>query len=243
MLLEVPAFAEMAPATLESAFTLVTFGLLALVAFGAIHLGRLPVPLGRRPAVMGATGLALGLVGFTVSVALCAIAGTAQEGPPAPEGIGLLLLETVLLMIQSGAEEYYFRAWLQTDLERRWGPWPALGAAALLFAALHFIAAASEPLTFYRKSGSFLLPWGLHFAWNWAEELLFGLYPNPGSGSFGTLINLDMQGSTWWGGGAEGLNASLSSIIVLLALLAATLAWPSPRPDTRPRFTKSPAPG
>lgn len=256
MLLEVPAFAEMPPAGLESAFTLVTFGLLALVAFGAVHLGRLPVPVGRRPAVMAATGLGLGLVGFTVSVALCAIAGTAREGAPAPQGVGLLLLETVLLLIQSGAEEYYFRAWLQKDLERRWGPWPALGAAALLFAALHFIAAASEPLTFvtmllggllfglvYQKSGSFLLPWALHFAWNWTEELLFGLYPNPGSGTFGTLINLDMQGSTWWGGGPEGLNASLSSVIVLLALLAATLAWPSPQAQTRPRFTKSPAPG
>jgi membrane protease YdiL (CAAX protease family) len=256
VLLEVPAFAEIAPATLESAFTLLTFGLLALVAFVAIRLGGILVPLGSRPALAAATGLGLGLVGFTVSLALCTIAGTAQEGMPAPEGMGLLLLETVLLLIQSGAEEYYFRAWLQKDLERRWGPWPALGAAALLFAALHFIAAASDPLTFvtmllggllfglvYLKSGSFLLPWALHFAWNWAEELLFGLYPNPGSGTFGTLINIDMTGSAWWGGGAEGLNASLSSVIVLVALLAASFAWPTPEAGARPRFTKSPAPG
>ncbi|HUD29128.1 MAG TPA: type II CAAX endopeptidase family protein [Novosphingobium sp.] len=256
IMLEVPAFAALSPATMESAFTLVTFGLLALVAFGAIRLCRIPVPLGRRAPVMAATGLGLGVVGLAVSLALCAIAGTARQGMSAPEGVGLLLLETALIVVQSGAEEYYFRGWLQKDLERRWGPWPALGAAAPLFAALHFVAAASEPLTFvtmllggllfglvYMKSGSFLLPWALHFGWNWAEELLFGLYPNPGSGTFGTLVNIDLEGSTWWGGGAEGLNASLSSVVVLVALLAATLAWPGAQGDAAPGFRKSPAPG
>jgi membrane protease YdiL (CAAX protease family) len=252
LLLQAPVIGGMAPAAIEAAFTLVTFGLLALVALLAIRVRRIAVPLGARAPVMAATGLSMGVIGVTVSLALCAIAGTAQSGPPAPEGIGLLLLETGLLVIQSGAEEYYFRAWLQKDLERCWGPWPALGAAALLFAALHFIAAASDPLTFvtmllggllfglaYLKSGSFLLPWAIHFGWNWAEELLFGLYPNPGSGTFGTLVNLDMRGSAWWGGGPEGLNASLSSVAVLVALLAATFAWPV----AIERPTKVPAPG
>lgn len=246
VLLQVPAIAAMPGAALETVFTLVTFGMLAMLAFAAIRISsigsvsHIPVPLGTRPGLCAAIGLAMGVIGFAVSLALCTIAGTAQEGMPATEGLGLLLLETVLLVIQSGAEEYYFRGWLQGDLERRWGPWPALGAAALLFAALHFLVAASEPLTFvtmllggllfglaYRKSGSFLLPWALHFGWNWAEELLFGLYPNPGSGTFGTLINIDIRGSAWWGGTEEGLNASLSSVFVLVALLAAAAAWPS----------------
>ncbi|MFC0206657.1 CPBP family glutamic-type intramembrane protease [Novosphingobium soli] len=256
LLMQAPAIAGSGPAALGAAFTLVTFGLLALVALAAIRLRGLPVPLGPRASLAAGGGLALGLVGFTVSVALCALAGTAQLGMPASQGAGLLLLETVLLVIQSGAEEYYFRAWLQADLERRWGTWPALAAASLLFAALHFVAAASEPLTFvtmllggllfglaYRKSGSLLFPWAIHFGWNWAEELAFGLVPNPGTGPFGALLNIDMRGSPWWGGTEEGLNASLSSVFVLVALLGAVLAWPSAADRPAPRLRKIPAPG
>jgi membrane protease YdiL (CAAX protease family) len=256
VLLQSATFAAMPAPALETAFTLVTFGLLALIAFAAIRFTGLAVPFGAKPGAAAATGLAMGVIGLTVSAALCAIAGTAQEGMPATEGVGLIVLETVLLAIQSGAEEYYFRAWLQKDLERRWGQWPALGAAALLFAALHFVAAASDPLTFvtmllggllfglaYIQSGSFLLPWMIHFGWNWAEELVFGLTPNPGTGTFGALLNLDMRGSGWWGGGAEGLNASLSSVIVLVALLGATAAWPTQVSAKRPALRKAPAPG
>ena len=257
VLLQVQAIAAMPPAAIEAIFTLTIFVPLGLIAFAAIHFRAVPVPLGRRPALAAGGGLGLGVLGFAVSVALCVIAGTAMGGIPAEEGIGLLLLETVLLLIQSGAEEYYFRAWLQADLQRRWGPWPALLAAALLFAALPFLVAASRPLSFatlllggllfglaYRKSGSFLLPWGLHFGWNWAEELLFGLYPNPGTGTFGALFNIDVSGSVWWGGSEEGLNASLSSVIVLAALLAALLAWPSAEAGDAPgRLRRSPAPG
>lgn len=248
VLLQMPAIAAMAPAALEALFTLAIFVPLGLIAFAAVRMRRLTVPIGAYPGRAAAAGLALGVVAFSVSVALCVIAGTARGGMPAEEGIALLLLETLLLLIQSGAEEYYFRAWLQADLQRRWGPWPALLAAALLFAALHFVVAASRPLSFatlllggllfglaYRKSGSFLVPWALHFGWNWSEELLFGLYPNPGTGTFGALLNVDMIGSAWWGGTEEGLNASLSSVIVLVAVLAAVLAWPDGERAERPR--------
>lgn len=239
LLLQFPAIAAMPPAAIEAIFTLAVFVPLGLIAFAAIRISGMPVPLGAQPGLAAGGGLALGVLAFSVSVALCVIAGTARRGMPAGEGIALLLLETVLLLIQSGAEEYYFRGWLQTELQRRWGPWPALLAAAALFAALHFLVAASRPLSFatlllggllfglaYRKSGSLLLAWGLHFGWNWAEELLFGLYPNPGTGTFGALLNIDTVGSAWWGGTEEGLNASLSSVIVLVAVLAALLAWP-----------------
>jgi uncharacterized protein len=182
-------------------------------------------------------------VGFALSLALCAIAGTTNEGPPAPQGFALLLLEAALLLLQSGAEELTFRGWLQGDLARRWGRLPAVIVAAVVFAALHFVAAASEPMSFvtmllggllfgfaYARSGSILLAWMIHFGWNASEELLFGLYPNPGSGTFGTLINIDVRGASLWGGGPEGLNASISSVVVLIALLAATLAWPAAEP-------------
>lgn len=255
-LLEIPAFAAMAPATLESLFTLCCFGLLGGFGILAVRFSMLSVPFSAHGPALVATGLGIGAIGLAVSVALCAIAGTAQQGMAENGGgAGLLLLETVLLVIQSGAEELYFRAWLQKDLERRWGIWPALAVTATLFAALHFVAAASEPLTFvtmllggvlfglsYWKSGSFLLPWAIHFSWNWAEEIGFGLTPNPGTGTFGAIVDLDLVGPVWWGGGGEGLNASLSSIVVLIALIAAVAAWPSRSADAV-RFRKIPARG
>jgi len=239
-LFQIPSFAALSQPTIESLFTLSTFGLLILTAFFAIRFDAVPVPLGRRKGLAAGTGIGLGVVGLALALALCAIAGTAHLGLSANMGAGLFILETVLVLIQSGAEEFYFRGWLQKDLERRWGPWPALCAAAFLFAALHFIAGASQPISFvmlllgglvfglsYQKSGSFLLPWGIHFGWNWAEEMIFGAYPNPGVGTFGSLVNVELVGSSLWGGSDEGLNASLAAIIVLIAILAAVFAWPS----------------
>lgn len=254
--LQTPAFATLPPALVECLFVVVTFGLIALLAFTGIKLGGAKPALGARP-IPAATGLALGVVGFALSLALCVIAGTVQEGMPAAAGAGLFLLETGLTVIQSGAEEYAFRGWLQTDLQRRWGRWPALAAASLLFGVLHFVVAAEEPLTlvtmvlggvlfglFYMKTGSLLAAWALHFGWNWTEELVFGLAPqNPGVGTFGAILNLDASGSSWWGGTAEGLNASLSSVIVLVALIAACAAWPARGETTAPPLRKTPARG
>jgi membrane protease YdiL (CAAX protease family) len=243
ILLTNPAVAEMPGALLESAFTLATFLPMGLFALVAIKFWRVPLPIGSSPTMLGGAGLAIGVVGFALSLALCAIAGTANEGPAAPQGFGLILLEAALLLLQSGAEELTFRGFLQADLSRRWSSTPAVIVAAVTFAALHFVAAASEPMSFvtmllggllfgfaYARSGSFLMAWMIHFGWNSAEELLFGLYPNPGSGTFGTLINIDLRGAGLWGGGPEGLNASISSVVVLTALLVMTIMWPSAEP-------------
>jgi len=241
VLLANPAIAELPGALLESAFTLAIFVPIGVAALLAVRFLAIPVPMGHPPALLAGMGLAMGVVGLALSLALCAIAGTANEGPAATQGFALVLLEMMLVLLQSGAEELAFRAWLQGDLARRWGTTPAVVVAATAFAALHFVAAASEPISFvnmllggllfgfaYARSGSLLMAWMIHFGWNFAEELLFGLYPNPGSGTFGTLLNIDLRGATLWGGGPEGLNASLSSVVVLTALLAIILVWPWP---------------
>jgi len=60
----------------------------------------------------------------------------------------------VQLLVVSFPEEFFFRAWLQTELEERWGrPWKLIGApvgpglivAAVLFAATHCVV---EPTVF-----------------------------------------------------------------------------------------------
>ena len=71
---------------------------------------------------------------------------------------------------------------------------------------------------------------GAHWAWNAAEQLLFGLDPNPGVGGFGALLDLDLVGAARWGGSAEGLNARWAMTVALLALLVHVAArWWEPR--------------
>ena len=52
-----------------------------------------------------------------------------------------------------------------------------------------------------------------------AEDLGFGLLPNPGLGDFGALANYDMLGGALWGGSEEGLNSSIAMTLVLTALV------------------------
>ena len=64
-----------------------------------------------------------------------------------------------------------------------------------------------------------------HFSWNWAEQLVLGLDPNPGSGSFGSILNFDLVGSAWWGGSKEGLNASIAMTFALAIILVPLLIF------------------
>ena len=62
--------------------------------------------------------------------------------------------------------------------------------------------------------------------------MLFGAAPNPGIGSYGALLDLDLVGALRWSGGEEGLNASLAALFALVALIVVTIAWP--RADAAP---------
>jgi len=133
-------------------------------------------------------------------------------------------------------EEVYFRGWLQPLLVRHYGMPVALLLSSLAFAALHIIGGARSPVTVANLFLGGLL-FGLlaargeglagaiaaHFTWNWSEQILLGVDPNPGVGSFGALLNLDLAGPALWGGSEEGLNASLAMTMTLLALLVPLL--------------------
>jgi membrane protease YdiL (CAAX protease family) len=134
------------------------------------------------------------------------------------------------------SEEVYFRGWLQPVLAERWGAVAAVSLSALAFAALHILGGARSPITLVNLFFGGLLFGALahyrqglagavaaHFAWNWTEQMVLGLDPNPGLGSFGAFYNLELAGSPYWGGSEEGLNASLAMTITLAALLVPVL--------------------
>lgn len=224
------------PAATESAVTIVLFGLLAITATIGLGLARERSAPG-KPALFG-IGLGLGVCGATLALTLASIAAVTHRGGEA--AIGLLLpLGTLLTLFQTGVEEYYFRGWLQPALLRGFGRWPGLAVGALAFAGLHLVGGASGVTSLgaitlaglwfgllAERSGALALPLGAHFGWNWAEEMLFGAAPNPGIGSYGALIDVDLVGALRWSGGEDGLNASLAGVFVLLAMIALTALWP-----------------
>ena len=54
-----------------------------------------------------------------------------------PDPVTLIAGSLATLLTASVLEEVFYRAWLQTRLEVRYGRWPAIVAQALLFAAMH----------------------------------------------------------------------------------------------------------
>jgi uncharacterized protein len=232
-----PAAQQQSMPALETLFTLVIFG--GLLAFAAIGggLSRVnPFRIGRRPLQSLSIGLSIGVGGIVAAAALAWIAGTVQPAAGLPQQASLLVWGAAVIFFQTASEEVYFRGWLQPALARHWGPQAAVVVAALAFAALHVMGGARSPTTLINMFlGGLLFGYlasyghglagalGAHFAWNATEQILLGLDPNPGLGSFGALLDLELAGSAAWGGSDEGLNASVAMTFALLALVVPLL--------------------
>lgn len=247
-LLGLPSFGALSPVVQEAAFLLFCFGILAAVALAGMALFGQRLPVSGRAAPDAAAGAGLGVAALGTAVALAMIAGATVPGAGSETGVLLLSLGLVITLVQAGAEEIFFRGWMQPALQEGWGRWPGLLAASAAFSGLHFVVGEFDPLSLVNgflaglwfgllldRSGSILLPIGAHFGWNASEEMLFGVAPNPGAGNFGTLFDWDLAGSPLWGGSEAGLNASLPATFTLLALIAATASWGKrPSPSFRP---------
>jgi len=224
---------------MDAGLTILLFGLLTVAGLiGARRLGPLAALAGPHAGAMASLGAGVGLFGLFAAFAYARIAGVAVAVPGGSTGMGAVLIGTVATIVQVGGEEIYFRGWLQRALGAAWGPVPALLVTALVFAALHLLGGARAPLSLVnlllgglffgllaQRSGGIAAPIAAHLLWNWSEQLLLGLDPNPGTGSFGALFDHDLIGAAIWGGSDEGLNASLAVTLVLAALLAPLATW------------------
>jgi membrane protease YdiL (CAAX protease family) len=120
----------------ELAYPLLKVGLLVVVPLVAFRLLRGTGPVARtvpRPLVWAAP-CAAALAWFL----------TSQVGPLAtpltqelPDPVTLAVVSLITLLTAGVLEEFFYRAWLQTRLERLIGVGPAVVAQALLFAAMH----------------------------------------------------------------------------------------------------------
>ncbi len=243
VLVERLAGSDPTPPMLASLYTLLIFAPIAIAAVAAARL--VPggvISTGRKPLGWMLTGIAVGGCGLVLSASLAGFSQTIGRGE-SPTGPALLLLAgATVTLLQAGAEELLLRGFLQPSLARQWGQWAALVAASLVFMALHLAGeprGAIEIVNLFLAGGLFgvlalrtggvVAPIAAHWAWNCAETLVLGLSPNPGVGEFGSLIDLDMRGAAIWGGSAAGLNGSIATSLVLIALTLPLLLWrPAP---------------
>jgi membrane protease YdiL (CAAX protease family) len=226
------------PWHLEALFNLVIFvPMLALALLGGWATGVRVLRAGRDPLAMLAIGAAVGTCGVAVTTGYASFAGIARGGAMAPMG-SLILIGSLMMLFQSATEEMLLRGWMLPAMLARWPAWAAVALTAIIFAGLHMLGGARGPIELVNltlggvmfgllrwKSGGMIAPIAAHFAWNWSEALLLGLDPNPGVGTFGALIDLDLVGPAIWGGSDEGLNGSIAMLLVLAAVIVPLALW------------------
>jgi len=187
--------------------------------------------LGSAPKRWSAIGLSSGVAGLVLAVAIASFGATLVVGQGAVIG-ATIVAGSALILFQVSSEEIFFRGWLFRAIEGSAGASAAICLSALVFAGFHLLGGTRSALTLANlllggiwfgllawRSGGLVASLLAHFSWNATEELIAGLSPNPGTGQFGALVDLDLMGKPLWGGSEEGLNASVAMSIVLVALI------------------------
>lgn len=223
-------------------YVLVFVPLLGIAALFAWISGVRFLRAGEAPALWLGLGLLFGAVGLGMSAAYSWLNGGLVPGPLPSAPVAMLALGAALTLLQVGTEELFFRGWMQPALGARSNGLVAVLLTALVFAAFHVPAGLTSPVSVVTlllggilfgllalRSGGVLAPLGAHFAWNMIEDQGLGLVPNPGSGTLGSYVDLDLLGSALWGGHEEGLNASIGTVIVLVALILPLLRGRTPK--------------
>ena len=229
----------------QAALQGMVFGLLLLCAIIAGMIEKRPVWRAEKHSGLGILlGLLVGGLGFAACVGLASLAGAVvpNDAPRVHTALAAMVVGLLLTAFQSTVEEVFFRGWLQPLVCARWGPWLGLITVSVLFGALHVAGGSRGALALINlflggmlfgllalRSGGLWTAAAAHFAWNWTESGVLGLDPNPGVVATGALIHLDLQGPSLWSGGADTLNGSLATTLVLMALVASLVVWKSSR--------------
>jgi len=169
-------------------------------------------------------GYAVGLaaIGLLVLVLVLTGHGIATKGTLSAAGDVRYGVEWFLSTLLVGfTEELLFRGYLFQTIARGAGFWWATLVTSLLFGAGHGYnpgetviglvqLALMGPIfcVAVRATGSIWWGIGLHGAWDYAENFLFGAHDS-GNPCFGTLMDLAPRGNVYWSGGLTGPEGSV----------------------------------
>ncbi|MGH9523448.1 MAG: lysostaphin resistance A-like protein [Terriglobales bacterium] len=199
---------------------------LTALGLGRLHRGRLALG-----------GMALGALMVGFAVAGTAVAGTVHwtvhfNG----DAVGLIAVELFILMTGAMTEELMFRGYPFQRLVEAAGSTVAVVLMSALFGLAHlgnphssFWAVTNTILVgvllslAYLRTRSLWLPWGIHFGWNFALGLGFGL-PVSGLTEFAVAVHGYSTGPIWLTGGAYGVEGgALGTGAILLGFIP--LVW------------------
>lgn len=193
-------------------------------------------PEGNRPHMI-ALGL---LIGFAMN-ALCILAavltGCVQLEFSQFSLVGTLAF-LVIIFIQSSTEEVMCRGFAYQRISRTYNPTVAIIAASAIFSLSHILNPGVTPLALleifltgvlYSQMvvyfDSIWLPMGAHTAWNFTQNILFGL---PNSGVVSTYSFFGIVGQTSSGFAydtAFGVEGTWFAVIVYAACILALYLW------------------
>lgn len=177
-----------------------------------------------------ALGAAVGW-GLVIAVtAIIALFGALRIGfDDSAASWGSVGIAVVTLALASLVEEVAFRGYPFQRLIEVTGPAWAVIIASIAFGAKHAANPNATPRSVavtmlagvlfsvaYLRTRALWVGWGMHFAWNFALAVIFGL-PMSGLREFSTLVRTRARGPLWLTGGNYGPEASLTAAIVLFA--------------------------
>ena len=145
--------------------------------------------------------------------------------------VAKLIAVTLGLLFGAMLEEMMFRGYpFQRLIESFGAAWAVLVLSAL-FGAVHFfnphnggpwswefldtLAVGVLLAVAYLRTRSLWMPFGIHFAWNFALGVVMGL-PVSGLKDFGVVVHTTVTGPRWITGGAYGLEGSVTGVVVIL---------------------------
>jgi len=155
-----------------------------------------------------------------------------------PRSMARAAIVILVLIFGAVAEEMMFRGYPFQRMEEAIGAVGAIAVFSVLFALVHLTNPGASPLGLlntvliglvlaiaYLRTRALWLCWGIHFGWNVALGLLFGL-PVSGLRLFNVVVRGTTTGPRWLTGGSYGLEASLPGVFAVLVGLLVVWKWP-----------------
>jgi len=174
-------------------------------------------------------GIVIGTLCFGGIMAILALAGAYKV--LGTNNLSVLLAPFFFAISSAVFEEILFRGVLFRIIERSLGSWIALVISAVIFGGLHLMnknatvtgAIAIMLTAGITMGGAFMLtrrlwlPIGIHFAWNFTQS---GIFASAVSGNVVAqgILRSTLTGPDWFTGGAFGVEASIVTVALGLAV-------------------------
>ena len=199
------------------------------------------LPFGREALRDSALGIVFGVAAVSAVVGVVALLGRVHLEYTGAHPAALLL-SLWALVAAAMVEEVVFRGYPLHRLMEAVGTPAAVVVTSCLFGLVHLrnphvnwwgVVNTVEIGVLlglaYVRTRSLWLPWGIHFGWNAALGLGYGLVVS-GYPDFSDAISGSLQGPRWLTGGEYGIEASLTATVVNLVAIVVLVALVKQRP-------------